>query len=412
MKQLSPTQAIIIVAAIQFIYILDFVMLLPLGPDLARALAFSSDKLGWLSAAYTAAAVISGLFSIRLLDKFDRRSVLLLAFGAVGLCTFAATFASDLWTLMLARGLTGLCGGPAIALGMAIIIDSTPPERRGHAISKVMLGFSMAMIFGVPMALELAQWGDWRTPFYVVAALAIMVWLLAAWRLPSLRQHLEQPRNQPSKQTVTAGSLLAKPKVRAACLVQAFSQFSAFLVIPQFSAYLLLNLGFPREQLGLLYFAGGVTAMLTVQLLGRLVDRIGAFPAASIASLGFCLGLAPLFNLPLFNFSALPLAITLAFVIFMASNAGRNVTLAALNSQIPEPHERAGFMSLQNTVQDLAITLAALTSSLILSETVDGQLKGMNLIALLSIAMTCAALGTVYYMTLLNQAKKQCSEVS
>ena len=70
------------------------------------------------------------------------------------------------------------------------------------------------------------------------------------------RQHLDQPR----KQQVSARSLLAQPAVRAACLVQALSQFSAFLVIPQFSAYLLLNLGFPRERLGLLYFAGGVTA--------------------------------------------------------------------------------------------------------------------------------------------------------
>lgn len=381
MKQLSPTQAIVIVAAIQFVYILDFIMLLPLGPDLARALAFPSDKLGWLSAAYTAAAVVSGLLSVRLLDRFDRRSVLLLAFGAVGLCTLAATFASNLPTLMLARGLTGLCGGPAIALGMAIIIDSTPPEQRGRAIGKVMLGFSMAVIVGVPLALELARWGGWRLPFYAVAALATLVWLLAAWRLPSLRAHLEQPR----KQAVSARSLLAQPAVRAACLVQALSQFSAFLVIPQFSAYLLLNLGFPRERLGMLYFAGGVTALVTVQLLGRLADRAGPLPAAAIASLAFCAGLAPFFDL-----GAMPLV--LPFILFMAGNAGRNVTLAALTSQVPAPHERAGFMSLQNIVQDLAITAAAVTSGLMLGETVDGRLTGMSVIALMSAVMAVAVL--------------------
>jgi len=381
MKQLSPKQAIVIVAAIQFVYILDFIMLLPLGPDLAHALSFASDQLGWLAAAYTSAAVVSGLLSVRLLDRFDRRSVLLLAFGAVGLCTLAATFASSLWTLMLARALTGLCGGPAIALGMAIIIDSTPPERRGRAIGKVMLGFSMAVIAGVPLALELARWGGWRLPFYTVAAMAALVWLLAAWRLPSLRAHLEQPRKHPT----SARSLLAQPTVRAACLVQALSQFSAFLVIPQFSAYLLLNLGFPRERLGMLYFAGGVTALVTVQLLGRMADRAGPLPAAAIASLAFCAGLAPFFDL-----GAMPLV--LPFILFMAGNAGRNVTLAALTSQVPAPHERAGFMSLQNIVQDLAITAAAVMSSLMLSETVDGRLSGMNAIALLSALMAIAVL--------------------
>ena len=46
--------------------------------------------------------------------------------------------------------------------------------------------------------------------------------------------------------------------------MKALSRFSAFLMIPQFSAYLLLNLGFPRERLGMLYFAGGVTALVTL----------------------------------------------------------------------------------------------------------------------------------------------------
>ena len=168
-------------------------------------------------------------------------------------------------------------------------------------------------------------------------------------------------------------------------LVQALSQFSAFLVIPQFSAYLLLNLGFPRERLGMLYFAGGVTALVTVQLLGRLADRAGPLPAAAIASLAFCAGLAPFFDL-----GAMPLV--LPFILFMAGNAGRNVTLAALTSQVPPPHERAGFMSLQNIVQDLAITAAAVASSLMLGETVDGRLTGMSVIALLSAVMAVAVL--------------------
>lgn len=384
MKQLSPRQAIAIVAAIQFVYILDFIMLLPLGPDLASALKFPGDKLGWLSAAYTSAAVVSGLLSVRLLDRFDRRSVLLLAFGAVGLCTLAATFADSLWTMMLARALTGLCGGPAIALGMAIVIDGTPPQRRGRAIGKVMLGFSMAVIVGVPLALELARWGGWRLPFYVVATLAALVWLLAAWRLPSLRGHLAHPHEQ----RVSVGNLLAQPAVRAACLLQALSQFSAFLVIPQFSAYLLLNLGFPRERLGLLYFAGGITALVTVQLLGRLADRTGPLAAATLASLALCAGLTPFFDLG-------AMSLVLSFILFMAGNAGRNITLAALTSQVPAAHERAGFMSLQNTVQDLAITFAAVVSSLMLSEATDGRLAGMSSVAWLSATVTIALLGSL-----------------
>ena len=39
-------RVIALVAALQFVYILDFIMVLPLGPDLARALGFPADRLG------------------------------------------------------------------------------------------------------------------------------------------------------------------------------------------------------------------------------------------------------------------------------------------------------------------------------------------------------------------------------
>lgn len=372
-------RTITLIAALQFVYLIDFMMLLPLGPDLAQALAFPVERLGWLTAAYTLASVLSGLLAVRLLDRFDRKSVLLCAFGAVGLATLAATCASGLGTLLLARGLTGFFGGPAIAVGMAIVIDITPPEQRGRAIAKVMLGFSLAAIAGVPLALELARSGGWRAPFYAVAALVALVWLALTRWLPSLRGHLRQPA------VVAPRSLLAQPAVRVACLVQAASQFSAFLVIPHCSAYYLLNLGFPRARLGLLYGAGGLVALLAVQLLGRLADRAGPLSAVALASISLCAGLAPFFG-P----SGWPLM--LFFVLFMAGNAGRNVSLAAALSQVPAIHERAGFMALQSMVQDLAIACAALVASLVLGETADGRLTGMANIALLAAAAALAVL--------------------
>ncbi len=71
-------------------------MLMPIAPDLAKALVFASNKLGGLSMTYTSAATISDLLSVSLIDRYDRRSLLLLACGTVGLRTLATTFASGL----------------------------------------------------------------------------------------------------------------------------------------------------------------------------------------------------------------------------------------------------------------------------------------------------------------------------
>ncbi len=368
----AGSRAVLAVAALQFVYIADFMMAMPLGPDIARAMGWAADRLGWLTAAHTLASALAGLAAVRLLDRFERKTVLLWAFGVLVLAMLATSMAGGLGSLLAARALAGFAGAPALAVGMAMVIDLTPPPQRGAAIARVMIGFSLAAIGGVPLALELGRIGGWQLPFQVLAGVGALAWLLAAWLLPSLRTHL-------AMRPATARSLLAQPGVRAALLLQAVSQCSAFLLIPHFSAYYLLNLGFPRDRLGLLYAVGGVAALVTVQLLGRMADRAGALPGAIMATLAVGVGTLPFIDAA----SVAPgAALVLSFVLFMAGNAGRNISVATAISQIPAPHERAGFMALQNLVQDVAIGLAALATGVVLGQGADGSLTGMTQVAL------------------------------
>jgi MFS family permease len=128
-----------------------------------------------------------------------------------------------------------------------------------------------------------------------------------------------------------------------------------------------------------------LTALVAVQLLGRLADRAGAQRAVGIASVGMALGLAPFFV-----GSDTDGAILVAgFVLFMAGNAGRNVSVGAALSQVPQAHERAGFMALQGMVQDGAIAAAALASGWVLHQGADGALVGMGLVAACAAVVGC-----------------------
>ena len=73
-----PTERTIVfcVAAVQFVNILDFMIVMPLGPDFAKALGIPLSKLGYVGGAYTAAACVSGLAGALFLDRFDRRKAL------------------------------------------------------------------------------------------------------------------------------------------------------------------------------------------------------------------------------------------------------------------------------------------------------------------------------------------------
>src|SRR3954469_19242460 len=78
-KLLSERRLLFLIGAVQFVNILDFVMVMPLGPDLARSLGMRSSDLGLVGGSYTAAAAVSGLIGSLFLDRFDRRSALAVA---------------------------------------------------------------------------------------------------------------------------------------------------------------------------------------------------------------------------------------------------------------------------------------------------------------------------------------------
>jgi predicted MFS family arabinose efflux permease len=95
-RELSERRILLLVAAVQFVSVLDFMMVLPLGPDFARALAIPAAKLGLVGASYTAAAAVSGAVGVLFLDRFDRRRALGVALAGLAVGTAAGAFATDL----------------------------------------------------------------------------------------------------------------------------------------------------------------------------------------------------------------------------------------------------------------------------------------------------------------------------
>ena len=71
---------LLVLAAIQFTHILDFVILIPLGPEFKTSLSITSQQFAWLVSAYGFGASASGLVASWFLDRFDRKRSLLVLF--------------------------------------------------------------------------------------------------------------------------------------------------------------------------------------------------------------------------------------------------------------------------------------------------------------------------------------------
>jgi predicted MFS family arabinose efflux permease len=372
-----------LIMAIQFINILDFMMVMPLGPDFARALGIPTSHIGFIGGAYTAAAFLSGLAGSLYLDRLDRRKALALAMVGLVIGTAAGGFAIGLGTLMAARIIAGLCGGPATALAQAIIADQIPPERRGRAMGMVAGGFALASVVGVPVGLKLAELGGWRTPFFAVASLGLLIVFAVARIMPAQNRHLADLPPFDLKQRFAAlREIMRRPICRIGLAASFFGIAGHFLLIPNMSAYFQFNLGYLRDQLAWLYAAGGCISFFSMRYAGRMVDRLGATRVILFISVGVITIYYALFlhYIPIFP-------VLLLFTLFMTFNAARFVVINTTTSKVPLPHERAGFMSLSSATQSLGSSVAAFVSSLILVGRPDGSLGNMPALTSLSIAV-------------------------
>lgn len=375
----SERTIVFCVAAVQFVNILDFIIVMPLGPDFATALGIPISSIGYVGGAYTAAACVSGLLGALFLDKFDRRKALGVAMVGLVLGTLSAAFARDLTTLMLARVVAGAFGGPATSLAYSIIADVIPAERRGRVMGVVMGAFAVASVLGVPAGLELARIGSWRTPFIAVAVMGAILGTYAHSALPPMIGHLATARTRSAIADLRA--MMRLDLVLSLCMT-AIVMGAAFVIVPHISGYLLYNLHYPREHLGLLYGVGGVVSFATMRRVGGLVDRFGS---ARVGTFGALVNALVIY---LGFMQAPPIIPVMAiFIGFMFANSFRNVAYNTLTSKVPEPDERARFSSVQSAVQHFAAAIGAFVSSKMLSELPNKNLEGIPHVAMLSISL-------------------------
>lgn len=379
----SERTIVFLVGAVQFVNILDFIMVMPLGPDFAIGLGIPAAHLGYIGGSYTAAAAVSGLAGALFLDRFDRRSALGVAMLGLVLGTLAGGFATSLSTLIAARIIAGLFGGPATSISLSIIADVIPPERRGRALGAVMGAFSVASVLGVPAGLELARHGGWRLPFFAVAGVGLVVTAAAIFSLPSLRLHLERKKTEIA---LPFFEIFSRPVVLYSLSLTATAMVSSFVLVPNISAYLQYNLGYPRDALWILYLVGGSVGFFAMRVIGRLVDRFGSFRVSVAGALSFS---AVIYSGFIAYSPTIPVLVI--FVGFMLSSSLRNVPMNTLTTKVPSPRERARFMSIQSAVQHFAAAVGAFLSAKLLHELPSHRLEGITTIAWLAITGSLAA---------------------
>ena len=381
----SEKRLLLSLAGIQFTHILDFMIIMPLGPMLMRSFDLSTAQFGLLVSAYTFTAALSAIAASTVIERFDRRRVMLLSYIAFIVATALCATAPSYSMLLLARGVAGAFGGVLGAMTMTFIGDTIPYAHRGRATGIVMSAFSISTVLGVPLSLLLVHQIPvlgWRTPFIFTALLGCVFWWIAYSAIPSIPTRLADQRLQHI--LVPMRQVLVRRNHWRAYAFMLLLMIGGFSVIPYVALYSTVNLGFPEDRLALMYLAGGICTFFTGRYFGRLADRYGKARMFRIIAL---LSLLPIFAIT--QTPALPgwalLIITTFFFILVS---GRMVPGMAVVTSAGLPALRGTYMSLNSAVQFAGSAIASLAAGTIISRNAQGQIEHYAVVGYLAITAT------------------------
>ena len=387
-SSLSPFKekaVLFLLAILQFTHIVDFMIMMPLGPQLMRVFNIGPSSFSTLVSAYTISAGVVGFLAAFFLDRFNRKHTLIFVYCGFIVGTIGCGLSDSYAMLMTARIFTGAFGGMLSATVLSIVGDLIPAERRAYAMGIVTTAFSLASVLGVPAGLYLAGISGWSFPFLVVGGFSLLIVILCVQIIPEMKGHLKKKRDSP---WIIITAVSSNPNLWKVLLTTLLLMLGQFSIIPFISPYMVSNVGFTESQLPLIYFFGGLLTLVTMPMMGKLADRYGKFKVFSRA---LVISIVPI--LLLTHLQPVPVFAALCITtLFMITVGGRSVPLQAMASLAVEPSGRGSFMSFNGAVQQLSAGIAAMIAGSVIQKSQGGPLLHFEWIGVLAAICSLLAL--------------------
>ncbi|WP_238011855.1 MFS transporter [Dactylosporangium sp. AC04546] len=143
-------------------------------PQMADELRVSIPTMGYGITAYALGVVVGAPVIVALAARAPRRGLLLVLMLAFVAGNALTAVAPGIWSLVAARFLTGLPHGAYFGVASVVAAGLVPPDRKGRAVSRVMVGLTVANVVGVPLVTLAGQQLGWRASYAAIAAIGVV----------------------------------------------------------------------------------------------------------------------------------------------------------------------------------------------------------------------------------------------
>jgi predicted MFS family arabinose efflux permease len=171
-------------------------------------------------------------------------------------------------------------------------------------------------------------------------------------------------------------------------LFSALIIFSGFTVIPYITVYAVNNVGIALQDIPFVYLLGGAATFISARLIGHWADKHGKVEVYRRVAL---LAMLPL--LVVTHVGMLPLGIWLiCSTTFFVLVSGRMIPAMAIIASAAQPKLRGTFMSLNGTMQSLAMGLATTLAGFLITLDASGRIVGYPLVGYVAVAANVLAI--------------------
>jgi len=270
--------SILILAIAAFVIVTTEYLIVGLLPALSRDLAISISAAGQLVTLFAFTVMLFGPPLTAWLSHLDRKKLFVAILIVFALSNALAAVAPNIWVLALARFIPALALPVFWGTASETAGQLAGPAKAGQAVSRVYLGISAALLFGIPLGTVAANSIGWRNSFWMLAALSLLM-AAALWALmPAVAR---SPRMNFKQQ-----ARLFREPYFLANVVLSIVVFTAMFTAYTYLADILERLaGIAPAQVGWWLMGFGAIGLIGNWLGGKAVDRAPVKATAAFAAL-------------------------------------------------------------------------------------------------------------------------------
>lgn len=309
-------------------------------PEIAEGINASIPRTGHIISAYALGVVVGAPVIVALGARLPRRSLAIGLVLALGIGNAATALAHGYTQVMLARFVAGLPHGAYFGVASLIAASLVPPERRGRAVSGVMLGLSVATVLGVPASTWLGQDLGWRSAYWAVLGITVVTAL-------GLLVFVPRTHGNPSATVVGELQALKEPKVLFA-LAAGMIGFGGIFAMYSYVAPLVTDVAdLSDSAIPWFLLAFGIGSVYGAWLAGRMAD----WDNVRSVIIGFAASIATL--LAIFAVAGVPVALWLGVLVL-----GLLGSVVAINLQLRLMHAAGDAQMLGAALNHSALNVA------------------------------------------------------